>query len=112
VIKPFKQLEGFLHLIETIMNVYILFSPLLQSYYTGFCNTSVAERLEKHNSGFYKGSYTSKADDWLLQLVIECDSTKQALQIEKHIKKMKSKIYIKNLLQYPEMIEKLKLKYV
>jgi putative endonuclease len=94
------------------MNVYILFSASLQSFYTGYCKTSVEERLEKHNSGFYKSSYTAQADDWELQLVIECDSTKQALQIEKHIKKMKSKIYIKNLLRYPEMIEKLKQKYI
>ncbi|PXY38851.1 excinuclease ABC subunit C, partial [Flavobacterium cheongpyeongense] len=35
----------------------------------------------------------------------------QALAIEKHIKDMKSKIYIENLLRYPEVINKLLEKY-
>ncbi len=38
-------------------------------------------------------------------------SKAQALAIEKHIKAMKSKIYIHNLKKYPEMIDKLLLKY-
>jgi len=33
------------------------------------------------------------------------------LAIEKHIKSIKSKVYIENLIKYPEMAEKLKGKY-
>ena len=36
---------------------------------------------------------------------------KQARNIESHIKKMKSKVYIENLVKYPEIIERLKEKY-
>lgn len=35
----------------------------------------------------------------------------QAMQVEKHIKSMKSRIYIENLKRYPEMIIKLIEKY-
>ena len=49
--------------------------------------------------------------DWNLFLIIDCESKSQALQIEKHIKKMKSKTYIENLAKYPEMVIKLKEKY-
>jgi len=55
--------------------------------------------------------FTAKANDWALFLKINCSSKTQGLQIEKHIKKMKSKSYIKNLLKYPEIIDKLKIKY-
>ena len=42
---------------------------------------------------------------------ISCKDQTQALAIEKHIKLMKSKVYIENLIKYPEMTEKLKNKY-
>jgi putative endonuclease len=42
---------------------------------------------------------------------IEYKSKKQALQIEKQIKNMKSKVYIQNLKRYPEMTIKLLGKY-
>ena len=42
---------------------------------------------------------------------ITLNSKLQALAIEKHIKKMKSKIYIENLTRYPEMSNKLIKKY-
>ncbi len=55
--------------------------------------------------------FTAKADDWILFEKIDCESKGQALAIEKHIKAMKSKIYIKNIQRYPEMKLKLKAKY-
>ncbi len=55
--------------------------------------------------------FTAKADDWELFLRISCTDKEQGLKIEKHIKKMKSKIYIENLRRYPEMIEKLKKRF-
>ena len=58
---------------------------------------SFEERLNKHNSGFYKEAYTRFATDWELYLLIECSTVSQALCVEKHIKKMKSKVYIMNL---------------
>ena len=55
--------------------------------------------------------FTSRTKDWELFFIEQCESKKQALAIEKHIKKMKSKIYIKNLKTYPAIITKLKAKY-
>ncbi len=55
--------------------------------------------------------FTANAEDWELFLKIECGSKSQGLNIEKHIKKMKSKIYIENLIKYPDIILRLKEKY-
>ena len=62
-----------------------------------------------HNAGKFGGkSYTFKAADWVIFLLIPCESREQAIYVEKSIKKMKSRKYIGNLLKYPEMINKLK----
>ena len=55
--------------------------------------------------------FTALAKDWKIFPEISCSSLKQATQIEKHIKSMKSKVYIKNLKEYPKIIERLKAKY-
>ncbi len=55
--------------------------------------------------------FTANAEDWKLFLQIQCENKIQALNIEKHIKKMKSKTYIENLIKYPDIILKLKSKY-
>ena len=55
--------------------------------------------------------FTYNADDWALVFSLECENKTQALAIEKHIKLMKSKIYIQNLLIYPDMATKLRAKY-
>ena len=52
--------------------------------------------------------FTAKADDWELFFSELCVSKEQANGIERHIKKMKSKIYINNLIKYPDIILKLK----
>jgi len=70
------------------------------------------ERLDKHNYAFYGyNKFTASTSDWQLFLAIECKSIGQARKIEAHIKKMKSRKYIQNLLTYPEMIERLLSKY-
>jgi putative endonuclease len=88
---------------------YILHSRKLDRFYIGVCQDDLVKRIIKHNSHEYGlHRYTAKAEDWELILNIECSSYSQALKIEKHIKSMKSSIYVKNLLAYPEMILKLK----
>jgi putative endonuclease len=87
--------------------IYILYSPSTSGYYIG--ETAFPdERLNGHNEGKYDRSYSKRATDWEIYLLIKCDERKQALKIEKKIKSMKSTQYIKNLKQYPEIIEKLK----
>ena len=95
-----------------ISSVYIVYSPSLDSFYTGFTLTSVNERLNKHNEKYYNKKYTAKANDWEIYLSIECASEKQAREIEAHIKRMKSKTYIHNLKRYPNMIIELLNKYL
>ncbi|MBN8703358.1 MAG: GIY-YIG nuclease family protein [Bacteroidetes bacterium] len=88
---------------------YIIFSKKLNRFYTGATQDSVDVRITKHNNHFYGNShFTAKASDWELFLYIECNTFNQALKIEKHIKKMKSAQYIKNLKSYPELVTKLK----
>lgn len=90
---------------------YIVYSKSLNKFYIGE-SENLNQRLELHNSGFFKGSYTSKVSDWELFYYIKCSSRKQARAIENHVKKMKSKKYIRDLSKYPEIKEKLLKKYV
>lgn len=91
--------------------VYILFSPSADSYYTGATTTDVSSRLEKHMQEYYGAAYTASKKDWQIFLQIECTTIQQALHIEKHIKKMKSKKYINDLVAYPAIVAGLKEKY-
>ena len=59
----------------------------------------------------YDKSYTKFTSDWELYLFIPCDNFSQATHIEKHIKRMKSKTYIKNLKKYPNISKRLLEKY-
>jgi len=70
------------------------------------------ERLGSHLTDYYgKTKFTAKAKDWILTFNIKCHSIEQAQRIEHHIKRMKSKKYIQNLLTYPEISIKLLAKY-
>lgn len=92
--------------------VYILYSESLNRFYIGLTSLSVEERLENHIAKKYsKFNFTQKASDWTLFHFIECDSLSQARNIELHIKRMKSAVYIQNLKKYPEIAAKLQVKY-
>jgi len=91
--------------------VYILHSIKLNRYYIGF-TSDFDTRLDFHLNSDVQRKFTHKANDWTTFLKIECQSKKQALAIENHIKKMKSKVYVENLLVYPEIINKLLEKYI
>ncbi len=90
--------------------VYILFSENLNKFYIGF-TTNLEERLQFHQTAETR-KFTYNATDWIVFLTIECDSKSPGLGIEKHVKAMKSSTYIRNLKPYPEMVEKLKAKYI
>ena len=68
-------------------------------------------RMEFHESS-PSNKFTGKSKDWELYFTLECESKHQGLAIETHIKKMKSKVYVENLVQYPEVSQKLLLKYL
>jgi putative endonuclease len=86
--------------------VYILYSKSQDIFYVGQTE-DLKCRLAQHNSNFYKDSYTSQANDWELFYHIDCDSRKQAMKIEKHIKSMRKRLYYYNLKKYPEITQKL-----
>ena len=86
--------------------VYILYSKKLNRFYIGY-SSNFEQRFELHLNDTQTRKFTYNANDWLIHSTIDCTSKIQALAIEKHIKSMKSKVYIQNLLKYPEMITKL-----
>ena len=90
--------------------VYILHSTSLNRFYIGY-TSNFDKRLDFHLNSNETRKFTSKAKDWEIYFKIECETKTQALGIEKHIKEMKSKIYIENLIRYPEITIKLLEKY-
>jgi len=90
---------------------YIIYSKQIDKFYIGATQEDVNSRLEKHNSSTYGNKFTSQANDWVLFHFIECNSYAQSINIERHIKKMKSRKYLENLVMYPEISAKLFAKY-
>ena len=90
--------------------VYILYSSALNKYYTGSCK-DIYDRVHQHLNKVFPRAFTGKAKDWILYFLIENLGYKQARLIERHIKRMKSKIYIENFKEYPEISQKLIRKY-
>ena len=89
------------------MICYILYSPSRGNYYVGITTETIEARIHKHNTSFHGQHLTSVANDWEYYHVIFCSCKTQMLQIEKHIKKMKSKVYLQNLKRYEELSAKL-----
>jgi putative endonuclease len=76
--------------------VYILQSLKDFSFYVGQCD-DLDSRMSKHFDGMSK--YTASKRPWRLVYFEVYESRSEALKREKAIKKMKSKVYIKNLVQ-------------
>ena len=92
-------------------SVYILFSKKLDRYYTGSCK-DLSYRIGQHLNKEFVNSFTAKADDWELFFFVDDLLQSHARLIEEHIKRMKSRTYIENLKKYPEIIQKLGIKYL
>src|SRR5690554_6195497 len=81
---------GFIFLRENNMEshcVYILYSEAINRFYIGY-SANFDMRMEFHQFPESR-KFTAKAQDWRFFLKFDCDSKKQALNIEKHIKTMK-----------------------
>lgn len=86
---------------------YILFSHSLDSYYIGSTSASADLRLLLHNHKFFGAkAFTAKASDWSIFWSLETVSIQHAKRIERKIKSMKSRIYIQNLIKYPDLSSK------
>jgi putative endonuclease len=91
-------------------SVYILFSKKLDRFYTGSCK-DLSYRIDQHFNKDFGKSFTAKTDDWEMFFFVDDLHYAQARMIEKHIKNMKSKVYIQNLKKHPEIMLKLIIKY-
>ncbi len=91
-----------------MIGCYVLYSKKLNKFYVGATQEDLSERIAKHNHQSYeKHRFTAKASDWELFLFISTDDYAKAVRIERKIKSMKSSAYIRNLRQYPELLNKL-----
>ena len=88
---------------------YILHSAKIDRYYIGE-SEDPSQRIHEHNNGFYKGSFTSRASDWCLQMSFQCINRKEARKVETFIKKQKSRKFIEKLLANPGIVEDIKRK--
>ena len=83
--------------------VYILHSQKLNRFYIGTTDNP-ANRFIEHNTVKYEDSYTVKGIPWELVLVHPCKSSKNAYLIEKFIKRMKSKVFIQKIIDFPDIL--------
>lgn len=87
---------------------YILYSKSLNAFYVGSTHETVEQRLDKHNNHQYGNHrYTAKTNDWEIFLALETNDYPHAVRLERKIKSMKSKLYIRDLKKYPELRRKL-----
>jgi len=93
-----------------LYSVYILYSPKIDKYYIGYTG-DISKRLAYHNDILRNRIWTRRGIPWELFFQIDYLSKNQAVIIEKKVKRMKSRVYLKNLTRYPEMVEKLKKQY-
>ena len=78
--------------------IYILFSEKHDKYYVGYTSNYLS-RLIQHNNQEHFNTYTSKYRPWSLAAVFECgDKEREAIKIERFIKKQKTRKFIEQLI--------------
>ena len=90
--------------------LYIIYSENLCKYYVGE-TPNVETRLIQHNEHYFKTNFTKSANDWKVLLKYECENKKEALFLEKFIKKMKSKIFIEKIIVEPKILKDILQRY-
>ncbi|MGI9546142.1 MAG: GIY-YIG nuclease family protein [Flavobacteriaceae bacterium] len=90
--------------------VYVIQSLVDQSFYVGR-TADLQNRLEYHNSADKNIGVTSHKIPWQYYYILKVDNATLAAKIERHIKRMKSKVYLENLTIYAEIGERLIKKY-
>ena len=83
--------------------LYILFSKSKTKYYVGETH-DITERLLRHNNHTYDNSFTKITNDWEVVLSFECLNKSEALYIERFIKRMKSNVFVKKIIQNPGIL--------
>ena len=90
--------------------VYIIYSKSADKFYVGE-TPEVETRLLFHNDTEKNTNSTKTGIPWELFWRLEVTDRGIARKIESHIKKMKSRKYYKDLLEHPEIAQKLIMKY-
>jgi len=62
--------------------------------------------MQEHINNHFEVGFTHRAQDWQLYFLAEGLEFGQARRIENHIKKMKSRKYLADLLKYPEIFDR------
>ncbi len=75
--------------------IYILYSDSIDKFYVGYSQNPLI-RLQQHNSNS-KEKYTGRATDWKLKAVFEVENESKAIQIERFIKRQKSRKFIERI---------------
>jgi putative endonuclease len=78
--------------------IYIIYSEKLDRFYIGE-TVDILNRIDQHNSGFFKKSSTSIAKDWKLSKFFTVNNRIEGRKVEGYIKRMKSKIFLKKLIE-------------
>jgi putative endonuclease len=84
--------------------LYIIYSEKIDKHYVGETD-NIELRLLKHNNHSYQGSFTKSSNDWKVVLSYNCTSRKQAIAVEKFIKKMKSKVFIQKIINNSSIVD-------
>jgi putative endonuclease len=90
--------------------LYIIYSDSLDKYYVGE-TPDVEIRLAQHNNHYFKTNFTKSANDWKLSTKHEYRNRREALFLEKFMKKMKSRLFIEKIIAKPEILVDLLKKY-
>lgn len=86
--------------------LYILFSEKTDRFYTGE-TSHVENRMNQHRLHYFKSGFTKAAADWKLMLKYCCQNKKDALYLERFIKRMKSKAFIQKIIDNPKILEEI-----
>ena len=78
--------------------LYIIHSPAIDRYYVGE-SPDIINRLDQHNSHYFKKGFTKAAQDWKIVSSTEWGNKEDALYLEKFIKRMKSKKFIEKIIE-------------
>ena len=100
-------LQGFLVYILLYMHyLYISYSLSIDKYYVGE-TPNLENRIQQHNSHYFTKGFTKAASDWEFVLINERSSKQDAIFLEKFIKKMKSKKFIRKVIAKPEILDEI-----
>ena len=77
---------------------------MLNRFYIGE-SENLKIRLDQHNSHYFKTNFTKGASDWKLVLAFKCKNKYDALYLEQFTKRMKSRTFIKKIIDRPSILK-------